>query len=100
MAASLEQMRRNGYAGTGVKAILVAAEAPFGSLYHHFPGGKEEVGAETIRRGGVAYGEPRRGVLRRWCRPRRCDTGVLRRGGGVRGIDGVRGCMSDRHHRR
>jgi len=57
LAASLEQMRRNGYAGTGVKAILVAAAAPFGSLYHHFPGGKEEVGAETIRRGGVAYRE-------------------------------------------
>ena len=48
-------MRRNGYAGTGVKAILLASDAPYGSLYHHFPGGKEELGAATIRAGGLAY---------------------------------------------
>jgi AcrR family transcriptional regulator len=28
---------------------------PYGSLYYHFPGGKEEVGVETIRQGGQAY---------------------------------------------
>jgi AcrR family transcriptional regulator len=55
VAASLELMRRNGYAGTGVKAILLASDAPYGSLYHHFPGGKEELGAATIREGGIAY---------------------------------------------
>ena len=55
VAASLELMRHNGYAGTGVKAILVASDAPYGSLYHHFPGGKEELGAVTIREGGLAY---------------------------------------------
>lgn len=55
LAASTELMRRNGYAGTGVKAILTASDAPYGSLYHHFPGGKEELGAETIHHGGLAY---------------------------------------------
>jgi TetR/AcrR family transcriptional regulator, lmrAB and yxaGH operons repressor len=55
ITASSELMRRNGYAGTGVKAILTASEAPYGSLYHHFPGGKEEVGVETLRAGGRAY---------------------------------------------
>jgi TetR/AcrR family transcriptional repressor of lmrAB and yxaGH operons len=55
VAASMELMRRNGYAGTGVKAILLASSVPYGSLYHHFPGGKEELGAATIREGGLAY---------------------------------------------
>lgn len=48
--------RRQGYSGTGVKQIVEEAGAPFGSLYHFFPGGKEELGAETIRRSGALYG--------------------------------------------
>ncbi|HET9162426.1 MAG TPA: TetR/AcrR family transcriptional regulator [Solirubrobacterales bacterium] len=51
-----ELFRRQGYAGTGIKQILAEAGAPFGSLYHHFPGGKTELGAETIRRSGALYG--------------------------------------------
>ena len=54
--SSGELFRRQGYMGTGVKQILTEASAPFGSLYHHFPGGKEELGAETIRRSGRLYG--------------------------------------------
>jgi AcrR family transcriptional regulator len=50
--ASAELFRRQGYAGTGLKQIVAAADAPFGSIYHFFPGGKEELGAETIRVGG------------------------------------------------
>jgi TetR/AcrR family transcriptional regulator, lmrAB and yxaGH operons repressor len=57
IAASTELMRRRGYAGTGVKAVLSASHVPFGSLYHHFPGGKEELGAATLRAGGHAYRE-------------------------------------------
>jgi AcrR family transcriptional regulator len=53
--ASGELFRRQGYAGTGVKQILAEASAPFGSLYHHFPGGKEELGAETVRRSGRLF---------------------------------------------
>lgn len=54
--ASGELFRRQGYMGTGVKQILAEAGAPFGSLYHHFPGGKSELGAETVRRSGALYG--------------------------------------------
>lgn len=53
--ASSELFSRQGYAGTGLKAILTASHAPFGSLYHFFPGGKEELGAAAIRAGGETY---------------------------------------------
>ena len=53
--ASAELFGRNGYTATGIKAILSASDAPFGSLYHFFPGGKEELGAEAIRVAGGTY---------------------------------------------
>ncbi len=56
ISASAELFSRQGYAGTGVKQIVAAAAAPFGSIYHHFPGGKEQIGAETIRTSGALYG--------------------------------------------
>ena len=55
MQSSAELFRRQGYTGTGIKQILAAANAPFGSLYHFFPGGKEQLGAETIRNSGRLY---------------------------------------------
>jgi len=56
LESSGELFRRQGYMGTGVKQIVEAAGAPFGSLYHFFPRGKAELGAETIRRSGALYG--------------------------------------------
>jgi len=53
--SSAELFRRQGYTGTGVKQIVAAANAPFGSIYHFFPGGKEQLGAETIRTSGQLY---------------------------------------------
>lgn len=55
VTAGADLFRRQGYAGTGVKQIVTAAQAPFGSMYHHFPGGKEELGAEAIRSSGALY---------------------------------------------
>jgi AcrR family transcriptional regulator len=55
LQSSAELFRRQGYSGTGIKQILAAANAPFGSLYHFFPGGKEQLGAETIRTSGRLY---------------------------------------------
>ncbi len=37
-----------GYHGTGTAALLKAANAPKGSLYHHFPGGKAELAIAAI----------------------------------------------------
>jgi AcrR family transcriptional regulator len=52
VTAGAELFRRRGYTGTGVKQIAAEADAPFGSLYHFFPGGKEQLGEEVIRIGG------------------------------------------------
>ena len=55
LETSAELFRRQGYNATGVKQIVTEAKAPFGSVYHHFPGGKEELGAESIRISGALY---------------------------------------------
>ena len=57
LETTAELFRRYGYTGTGIKQIVAAANAPFGSLYHHFPGGKEQLGGEVIRRSGAMYYE-------------------------------------------
>jgi AcrR family transcriptional regulator len=53
--ASAELLRGQGYMATSVKQIADQARAPFGSLYHFFPGGKAQLGAETIRVAGARY---------------------------------------------
>ena len=52
-----ELFRRQGYTGTGLKQIVAEAGAPFGSIYHFFPGGKQQLAAEVIRTSGRAYQE-------------------------------------------
>ena len=47
--------RRYGYNGTGLKQIVAEANAPFGSLYHFFPDGKEQLGDAAIRQSGRMY---------------------------------------------
>jgi len=53
--AALTLFRRQGYAATGVKAVLAAANAPYGSLYHWFPGGKQQLGVAAVAHGGENY---------------------------------------------
>jgi TetR/AcrR family transcriptional repressor of lmrAB and yxaGH operons len=48
VAATGQLLRRQGYAGTSVSDFLDAAGAANGSLYHHFPGGKEELASAAI----------------------------------------------------
>jgi AcrR family transcriptional regulator len=55
LETSAELFRKQGYTATGVKQIVTAAQAPFGSVYHFFPGGKEQLGAEAIRVSGALY---------------------------------------------
>jgi TetR/AcrR family transcriptional repressor of lmrAB and yxaGH operons len=58
LAAAVKLFRRQGYHGTALHDILAEAGSPRGSLYFHFPRGKEEIGeaalalaAEALRQG-------------------------------------------------
>lgn len=44
--------RRQGYAATGVNQILETADVKAGSLYHHFPNGKQELAAAVVESAG------------------------------------------------
>lgn len=55
IAATCELFRRQGMTGTGLKQIAQSAGAPFGSIYHFFPGGKVQLADEAIRTAGAIY---------------------------------------------
>src|ERR1700682_3332616 len=50
--ATAELLRRQGYNATGVNEIVARSGAPKGSLYFHFPGGKEELAVAAMTRAG------------------------------------------------
>ncbi|QBS39885.1 TetR/AcrR family transcriptional regulator [Nocardia sp. CS682] len=49
-------LAQHGYHGFGLKALSEAAGLPYGSIYHHFPGGKEEIAVAAITGTGTAAG--------------------------------------------
>ena len=55
ITAAAELFRQRGYAATGIKAVLEASHAPYGSLYHFFPGGKQQLGVTVIETGADVY---------------------------------------------
>ena len=50
-------LTQQGYHGTGLGQVLALAHAPKGSMYFHFPGGKEELAAEAVRRAAAEWRE-------------------------------------------
>lgn len=55
----LELMQSHGYSGTGLNTVVEHAGAPKGSLYFHFPEGKEQLGEKAIELAADRY----RGLL-------------------------------------
>ena len=55
--------RRQGYAATGVNQILETADVKAGSLYHHFPNGKQELAAAVVHAVGGGIERQLRGFL-------------------------------------
>ena len=68
--------RRQGYAATGLNQILDEAGVKAGSLYHHFPQGKQELAAAVVDAAGgdieqllrrfLATGRPVADIIDRW----------------------------------
>jgi TetR/AcrR family transcriptional repressor of lmrAB and yxaGH operons len=54
LTAAAKLFRQQGYHGTALHDILAAGGAPRGSLYFHFPKGKEEIGAGALALAGEA----------------------------------------------
>jgi TetR/AcrR family transcriptional repressor of lmrAB and yxaGH operons len=50
--AAATLFRRNGYAATGINEIAEVSGAPKGSLYHYFPGGKDQIAEAAVRFAG------------------------------------------------
>ncbi|MCC2111352.1 MAG: TetR/AcrR family transcriptional regulator, partial [Hyphomicrobiales bacterium] len=50
--ATAQLLRQRGYAATGLSDIIETSGAPKGSLYHYFPGGKDDIAVEALRYAG------------------------------------------------
>jgi TetR/AcrR family transcriptional repressor of lmrAB and yxaGH operons len=48
LVATSKLLQTQGYHGTGLNQILAEADAPRGSMYFHFPGGKEELAVAAL----------------------------------------------------
>ncbi len=55
ITATNELFRRQGYNGTSLSQISEASEATIGSIYHFFPGGKEELAVAVVETTGEVY---------------------------------------------
>ncbi|RPH45104.1 MAG: TetR/AcrR family transcriptional regulator [Burkholderiales bacterium] len=48
-AAMAMLLRRRGYHGAGLNEVVAGSGAPRGSVYHHYPQGKDAIGAAAVR---------------------------------------------------
>ncbi|ALG15361.1 TetR family transcriptional regulator [Kibdelosporangium phytohabitans] len=46
--SAVRLLRERGYSGMGFREVVKHSGAPRGSIYHHFPGGKAQLGVEAI----------------------------------------------------
>lgn len=91
-AASL-LMRRQGYDGTGIKQISTRAGATLGSVYHFFPGGKQQLAVAAIEHGDREFAEELRLTLDGAADPAQAVIDCAYRiAEGLRESDWIEGC--------
>jgi TetR/AcrR family transcriptional regulator, lmrAB and yxaGH operons repressor len=57
LRAGEKLFRAQGYSGTGLKQLAKEARAPWSSMYHFFPNGKEQLAEEVVRYAGELYAQ-------------------------------------------
>ncbi|MFE0641441.1 TetR/AcrR family transcriptional regulator [Streptomyces sp. NPDC058877] len=60
--ATQELIETGGYLGAGLNQVIATSGAPRGSLYFHFPGGKDQLVGESLRRAGRTIGDALEGL--------------------------------------
>jgi TetR/AcrR family transcriptional repressor of lmrAB and yxaGH operons len=55
--ATLDLLRRSGLSGAGINQVIDVSQAPKGSLYHYFPGGKEQLVTEALGEAARTIGD-------------------------------------------
>ncbi|NKZ08632.1 TetR/AcrR family transcriptional regulator [Actinomadura latina] len=63
LRTAAELFQRQGYHGTGLNQVLAESGAPKGSLYFHFPEGKEQLASESVALSGRTVGEALGGAV-------------------------------------
>ena len=78
LAAAALLFRRQGFHGTALHDVLAAAGSPRGSLYFHFPGGKEQIGEAALDLAGAAVRQKIAQAAEASPNAETCLTGIAR----------------------
>lgn len=62
---TLDLLRRGGLSGAGINQVVEASRAPKGSVYHYFPGGKQQLVIDALREAERTVGESFASVFRK-----------------------------------
>ncbi|MBS9534763.1 TetR/AcrR family transcriptional regulator [Mycobacterium sp. M1] len=62
LGGAIELLRERGAAGVTVDAVLSRTKSPRGSVYHHFPGGRDQIMTESLALAGDVIGAVVEGV--------------------------------------
>jgi TetR/AcrR family transcriptional repressor of lmrAB and yxaGH operons len=93
LRTAAELFRAQGYHATGLNQVLTEGGAPRGSLYFHFPGGKEQLAVESLTMAGCELGDALRAVLADAGDPARAlDAAIELLGNHLRDSDFRAGC--------
>ncbi|WP_313885959.1 TetR/AcrR family transcriptional regulator [Fodinicola feengrottensis] len=85
--------RRQGYANTSIKQILDESGVVAGSLYHHFPGGKQDLAAIVLRGSGAVIADHLRTALTGAATPAHAiQAWISLLEQSMAGSDGLEGC--------
>jgi TetR/AcrR family transcriptional repressor of lmrAB and yxaGH operons len=65
ISTAMTLFRRDGYAATSWRHLVEEAGTPWGSAYHHFPGGKEELAVAAVELGSAVVAKTVRRAFER-----------------------------------